>query len=566
MRWLVATAALLLVAWPLLGDPTLALADPLSELPVRLFVYERVPWLGGVVDAIGFPRSGPLNDPDPLGSAFTAVLRPLLGRVGAYDAWVLTNLLATLLATWALGRVVIDDERSHAPMFGAVAFTLTPLALVYGVAGAVVDLLALWPWALCARSCILAWRHARRADQALAGLWAAVGFVASPYHLVVFTSLGLPALMVGAWTSRRSWSGGEPGPTAAARWTALVVGGLTFVAIAGPYAWHLRAVMDDPSSQMSTAAVSASRHTWPFPLLHPDHTHRYTAFLADYVAVGKGTLIERVAASRFYRAFSPGILLFGAAGAGWVLSRAARPWLAFAAFAALASTGPYAPLTGGLALPWPVNPAWWALHVFPGGALLLEPFRYALPAALALAMAGTVGVHALARRYGAWVPIVATVAWSAELIALSPVPFPLPTARVEVPSLYAQLSDLPPGAVLELPYFDRGTDRFDRAHFLHQLVHGRPIPDEVLGFVPGWLTENQFTAALLNVEKPSGALGVSVDATRIDADRARFVEAGFALVVLTEARARHPEQLRALLAPFGAPVLEADGRAVWVVR
>lgn len=564
MRWLVALAAVCFVAWPLVLDPSLALADPLSELPVRLWGYERVPWFGGVVDALGAPHPGVLNDPDPLGSAFSALTRPLLGRVGAYDAWVLFNLVANLLATAALGRAVIGDDRTHAPLFGAVAFTLTPLALVYGVSGAVVDLLVMWPWVLAARACVLAWRRGRLADHGAVGAWAALGFIASPYHLPVFAALAVPAAAwIVATRGRSPLPDGAPG-----RWTWAGVGaaGGVMVILAGPYAWHMAALMSAPESQMSDASVAASRHAWPFPLLSPEHTHRYTAFLLDYVAVGKDALIERVAASRFYRAFSPGLLLLGAAGAGLVLRRASGLWLACFVFAAVASTGPYLAVNTELALPSPVNPAWWALRILPGGALLLEPFRYALPAALALAIAGTIGVDALARRYGAWVPGVATLAWVVELVVVSPVPFPLPTTRVEVPAIYADLGDLPAGAVLEIPYFDRGSDRFVRAHFTNQLVHGRPIADEVLGFVPAYLVDNQFTAGLLNVEKPSGPLGVSVaDPSRIDADRARLGADGFALLVLDEARARRPEALRALLAPLGAPVREADGRAVWVL-
>ena len=160
-------------------------------------------------------------------------------------------------------------------------------------------------------------------------------------------------------------------------------------------------------------------------------------------------------------------------------------------------------------------------------------------------------------------------AWLAELLIVSPVPIPLPTARLDVPSVYRRLDDLlPSGAVLELPWFDRGTDRFQRAHFFFQLVHGRPIPDEVAGFVPEWLTTNQFTAALLHAEKPLGPLGVKVETTRIDADRDAFGAAGFAGVIVAPdgyANDRVRAQVAALLEPFGEPAT-VDGRQVYRVR
>ncbi len=563
-------AALLVPAWPLLTGGGW-LADPLSELPVRVWGYERVPLLGGVVDAAAFPNVGLLNDPDPLGALFTGALRPLLGRMGAFNAYVLAQIAATLLATWALGRELTGDPR--AALLGAVAFALTPLSLVYGVSGAVVDLLALWPWALAVRSVLRAWRGVGWRDAALAGVWAGVGFIASPYLVLVFAALAVPAVLWGFFTNGQGLLADTPVPSLRRLAMMLGIVAAAGALVAGPYALHMANVMAAPTSQMSSSAVESTRHAWPFPLLYPDHTHRYVAFLADYVAVGKGALIERVAASRFYRAFSPGLVLIALAVAGLVLAPRKGPvglWLFCAGFAILASTGPWMPITMHLSFAAGVNPAWWMLYTLPGGDLLLEPFRYGLAAALALAMAGTLGVAALARRYGAWVPFAAVGAWVAELVLVSPVPMPLPTVRLDVPAVYAELDTLlPPGAIIELPYFDRGTDRFFRVHFFHQLVHGRPIADEVLGFPARYLTENQFTAALLAVEKPEGALGVKVtDPGRIAADRARLATDGFAGLVVDSsgyADAALAKRARDLAEQLGQPVVD-DARAVWVIR
>lgn len=560
--------ALLVPAWPLLTHGGY-LADPLSELPVRLWCHERVPLLGGLVEDAAFPNVGPLNDPDPLGAVFTAVLRPLVGRVAAYNAYVLGHLALTLLAAWALGKELVGDGR--AALVGAVGFAFTPLALVYGVSGAVVDLLALWPWCLAARSLLRAWRRPGAVDPLLAGLWAGVGFVASPYLVLVFAALAVPALLYGLWFRGEDLlpEGGPPpaGPRLAAIAGLVALAGLL---VAGPYALHMRAVMDDPTSQMSASAVTATRHSWPYPLLQPEHTHRYVAYLADYFAVGKDALIERVAASRFYRAFSPGYTLYVLAAAGIFLSArrvAAGLWVTCAVFAIFASTGPWMPLSMHIAPAAGVNPAWWLLRVLPGGDLLLEPFRYGFAAALALAMAATLGAAELGRRFGGWVPVGAAALWVAELVWLSPVPMPLPTAPLQVPAVYELVDDaLPEGAVIELPFFDRGSDRFHRVHFYHQLVHDRPVADEVLGFPPRYLVDNQFTAALLHVEKPDGALGVApADAARIEADRLRLREDGFAGIIVNFTAYKTPEQaarVRQLLAPFGDPVL-VDAREVW---
>lgn len=538
--------ALLVVTWPAFGGGFLA--DPLSELPVRLWAQEAIPRFGGLVASARFPNPGTLNDPDPLGGLVAAVLAPL-GRAAAWNTWVMVQLAATLLATWGFLRALHGN--STAAAFGAITFALTPLTLVYGVAGAVVDTLALWPYPLCAWGILAATRAADpRRPAFLAGLTAGLAFVACPYDVLVFLALGVPLAVWGAWRTRRR----------------LLLPGLAFgcggALLAGPYLLRMVWLLADADSQMSAEAVAASRHHWPFPLLSPAHTHRYTAFLVDYVAVGKDALIERVAAARFYRAFSPGWVLLVPA----LLGRSR--WLLLAAFAVLASTGPFLPLTGDLALPWPVNPAWWALQPL-GGFLLLEPFRYATAAAFALAVAGSVAIARFERRLPG-LGLVAATAWLLELLVVSPVPAPLPTAPMAVPAAYGRLSTLlPSGAILDLPYFDRGSDRFRRERFLFQLVHGRPIPDEVAGFVPAWLAENQFTAALLHAEKPTGALGVRLPhAERIDADRDAFVAAGFAGVVVTPAayaNERVRGEVRALLAAFGEPV-EVEGLDVYRAR
>jgi hypothetical protein len=240
------------------------------------------------------------------------------------------------------------------------------------------------------------------------------------------------------------------------------------------------------------------------------------------------------------------------------------PWVVAAGFCVLASTGPFLPVTRDIAATIPVNLVWRLVHDgLPGGAWILEPFRYALPAALALAVAGALGADALATRFGSGASTLVVQAWLLELAFLSPVPVPLPTASVVIPAEYAALDALVgPGALLELPYFDRGTDRFRRVHFLNQLAHGRPIADEVIGFPARYLRENQYAASLLAAEKDAGPLAVTVsDPSRVHADRARLAGDGFAAVVVTPAAYRSPEQrdaALALLAPFGEPTRLGD--------
>lgn len=565
-------------ALPLVGAPDRFLADPYGELPVKLWVFEtfaRVGLLGGTVETAGYPNVGPLNNPDPVGTLVTAALRPLVGRVWAYNLLVVGQLAASALAAWALARALLGDAR--AAVVAGVVYALAPLVLAYAVAGAVTDLLNLWPYPLALLGLVHALRGAAAgttaaaspgpaAWAALAGVAGGLGFVTCPYNFVVFGAMVFPALLA-APLLLSELRALRPRRVAALALVTLVA----LVAVAGTHALSLRAILDDPASQMSADAVAATRHTPPYLFLEPGHRDRYVAWLADYVAVGKDALIERVAASRFYRAYAPGFLALALALVG-LFASAHRRLVAYALlvalFCAVASTGPFLPVTRDLRLPGAHNPAWLLTqHVLPGGDLILEPFRYALPVGLGLGLAAAAGAHALARRFP-------RVVWAlpalilAEGALLSPVPFPLPTTRLVAPAIYLELDRLlPPGPILELPYFDDATDRFVREHFFHQLLHRRAIPDEVIGFAPRYLRENAFTARLLAVEKFSGRLRVEPPtAEAAAAARDRLRADGFVGIVVDPtgyATEGALKSVTAQLEPFGPPTKVGDR---WIYR
>lgn len=557
------------------------IGDPHGELPVKLWVLEtfaREGVLGGQIDQIGFPYVGPLNNPDPVGTLVTAVLRPLIGRVWAYNLLVVGQVYLSMLAGWALARVFVSD--ALAATVGGVIFGFAPLVLGYAVSGAVTDILNMWPYpfAMVFTLRALQSKQTRRwvGWAIAAGAMASLGFVSCPYNFVVFAAMIFPILAL-AWPA---WRHGllpvgpelRPGLRRVAGVLAIVF--VALVVFAGAHALHMRSLMQDPDSQMSSSAVSATRHTWPYRFLEPGNRDRYVATLADYLAVGKDALITRVAASQFYRVFAPGIVALGLAAVA--LRRVERRntvwiWAATAVFCVAASTGPFLPLATSVYFVEPVNVAWLATQfLLPGGDLILEPFRYALAAALALGVVASLGAAIVAARFGRWTLYVLPFAILADLALVSPTPFPVQTARLTVPGVYTQLDTwLPPGPILELPYFDHGTDRFYREHFFNQLIHGRPIANEVMGFAPRFLRENQFTAKLLSIEKSTGLLKVSVsDETRIEADRAGLVAAGFVGIVLAPAGYASEDILSAVrreLSAFGQPIQQGE-RDIYVLK
>ena len=574
-RWVPPALLVVLAVLPalsLIGHPGAFLAGPHSEVWVKLWTFEALSGaklLGGDVTSVGFPNTGLMNNPDPLGTLLFSLFRPLFGQAGAYNTVVIAKIMAAMLAAWLLARDLTRDP--WAALVAGVGFGLTPLVLVYPVLCGVTDILELWPYPLALLFALRALRRPGWRDGLLGGVFAGLGFVTCPYNFVVFSSIAFPLLI---WLPLAWRQGLVPVEHPADRpnlrqWPRALGGMLLGVVLAGGwYALWMKLLMAGPGAQISEELVAGTRHVPPFRMLHPEELKRYTAFGVEYFAIGDGGLVMRDMISRFYRAFSPGYVLMAAALMGVLLSRGRRfavsLWLVIALFAALASTGPFMPWSRFMCLDRPLNPAWLSVHyLLPGGKLILEPLRFAFVVALALSMAASLGVAALARRWGTWVGLVAPLLVVAELILISPVPVPLPVADLEVSPAYDRLDELlPPGPIIELPYFDGGTQRFDRRHFVQQLRHGRPIADEVVGFPPRYLVENQFTAELLGVEKPFGAVIVRVEwPERIPEDRERLARDGFVGIVVDPSNYDSParaEQVLALLATLGEPVQLED--------
>ena len=566
----------LLPGLSLIGQGDAYLADAYSELPVKIFGFElfpRVNFFGGHISSISFPNSGPLNNADVLGTVVHLVLSPILGSAHAYNALVLLQLWLNMVAAWLLARDLTRDSR--AALVAGVSFGLYPMVMAYCVAGAITDMLNLWPYPLAILFLMRALRRGTWGSAMAGGAFVGLGFVTCPYNAVVFSAFAVPFLLCLPFLMRSGWVP-ERDPMAHGRlgdWPLVIGAAVLGVALsAGIYMLWLRGLMGAEDSQMASSYVDATRHVAPYPSLTPQVEHRYTTFLMDYLAMGKDELIVREAGSRYYRAFSVAFSLLALGLLGFVSSWRRRFtvgfWFVVALFFALASAGPYLPVTEALSLNSPGNPVWLGLyHGLPGSGLILEPFRYALGVSLALGLTAAVGVRALQRRVGGWVGWVVPCVVVAEIALLSPVPVPLPTAKLQVDPAYAELDEyLAPGAIIELPYLAEGSGRFVRQHFANQLVHGRAIPNEVMGFLPRYFIGNNFLRAVVRAERLSATIEIDPPVpAMIAVDRDRLHQDGFSAIVVDPELFAGPEQLEAALAlldPLGQP-LHLHGRLIY---
>ncbi len=570
---LLAVACLPLLS--MLVDGAGMLADPHSEIPVRLWIFDTFPQFGllGGTPPVNWPRPGPLNNADLFGSIVFPAVRPLLGDYGAWNLLVVGSLWANMAATWRLVARWLGD--AWAATLAAIGIGFAPLVVTYCVNGAVLDMLHLWPWilalhALCQSA---SWlnihdgvnKRAVVVQGAMAGGWSALGLALCPYHAPIFLTGMVPFAGAWAWAHRQD----RAALARAARGVGAAL--VTGVLLAAPYALALRSITAAPDSQMSAEFVASTRNAPPWNTLRPGYPSHYHAELSELVASGPEGLRTRDVGSRYTRTIALSWILLLLALASlfrqpW--ERTARPTgglLAIGALGALAATGPFLCLTEEAYLVVPWNPAFLAVHYgIPGANLILETYRFALVTAVVVPLTAAVMYAELRRtrweRWRALLPLALLV----ELAVRSPIPIPFPVTRPVIPEAYARLDEvLPPGPILELPWFDAGTGRFARAHFLHQRVHKRPIADTVRGVPPDFLLHNPFTNNLLALEASDAFRFEPRPIEREPAGRRALSAAGFVGIVVDPAAYRNPIAFGAVRERLGPGAVLVGDRWVW---
>ncbi len=179
----------------------------------------------------------------------------------------------------------------------------------------------------------------------------------------------------------------------------------------------------------------------------------------------------------------------------------ARRWLWIGGVFFVWALGPWLHIAGAdLGLLLPQN----LLGFLPVVSNARMPARALVMVTLAVAMLSAYVIAALPVRTKRIVTVLAALAIVADLL-----PAPIVTTRVEVPPLYEQVRDLPPGIVLELPVGLRDgfgmTGRFDDRVAAYQMVHGHPIVGGFAARIPESLKQRyDETPVLRTLLKLSG--------------------------------------------------------------
>jgi hypothetical protein len=244
-----------------------------------------------------------------------------------------------------------------------------------------------------------------------------------------------------------------------------------------------------------------------------------------------------------------------------------RGWVALAVVSWVLALGPFlyiggdhALLPGSVFVPLPFYALWASLPLF---STISHAYRFVVLTQLAL---GVLAACALARR-PRLTPFLAPLAALAVLLdsaLLSPADWPVPSADVRVPAVYAQIPG--PGAVIDLPVSLQSLAQGRYA--LYQIQHGRPIPYALNNPTPPILDARRLTRLIIDLER-SAVTSPPPTLPMLDllVSRDLLASEGFAAIVL------HPglyppamaEKVRVILDRALGPGLEVDGAVLYAL-
>jgi hypothetical protein len=470
-------------------------------------------------DRVAFP-GGSLFPSKPVLALVASALRPVFGLTTGYNlaVWL-------FLALGIFGMFLLAAELTGSGAGGVVAavgFGLSPFALAYAVGSGAPELLGLGflPGAF------FFWRRGGWGGAAAAGGLLGVAMASSAY-VALMAALATGAWLVAHWLANR---GEKAGPV---RFGPAVLALAIAAMVALPPTLALLKTLAADDSVIPTARFAELSPQPPFMDYAPGAPSYYAAGLLDLVRphvtpVAEGSLFAKTVTMTW------GLLALAMAGA-WLAWRRAWPWLAAAGVFALVAVGPYLLVTQHLGLAWPANPFYLAAYYgAPWFGDFLEPFRLAQVAQLFVALAAAWGGTRLVERFGrrgAWLVLALVAATLVETAWLAG-PYLHPAALAHVPASTEAVTAAraSSGAIVELPFFDPARPSLMRRdRFGNQIAHGRPIIDELVGFLPPLTMSNALVARLLAIE---GGGDTTAEATSVSSAATELAAGGVGALVI----------------------------------
>ena len=290
----------------------------------------------------------------------------------------------------------------------------------------------------------------------------------------------------------------------------VLISGILGAALAIPYLLMVKNSIESGESQIPNEAIQ-ERYDPGVQLqlenYHPDSKVPYFTPLTDYLVPGKNRPMIMDEITRFYHCAYLGLTLIALAIWGGIKGRNRFGifLILLTLLAMVLSTGPNLVIARSVGFSSPLNLIFLLFYyAYPLFRIMMEPLRFAFLAGTCVYLLAANGVALTARgKHRHLIGAGCTVLVMLDLILLSPVPFPYPSTKLQVPKVYQTIESHPGDfGVLELPFWVKGSALMPRERFYYQTIHRKPIADNISGHMAPYLLSNSFTSRLLEMEAP----------------------------------------------------------------
>ena len=485
-----------LITWPVVVNPSGGLVghpgnDTWNHAWGLWWVVDGIWNRGGIPTHTGllnYPDGGSLFFIDTFNAVLTAPAQKWFGLPFAYNAAVFFGVFWTAFGAWCLAYHVCRDRVGAS--VAAVAYGCNAHLLGQTYNGITETINAGWiPFFLLALLRLLDRPSPRRG--LLMGLCFGLCALSNFYYGLFCLLIGVTVVLHAGFRDVRS-----------VRWKAFfgsaVLGGLVALLLVLP----VLAVLSGTMSQADAMVSRDPEFVWDSLL-----NHNYTDVVGFF---------------RPGKVYSPdlkveyGEELIIVTYLGWVLLALVALcltlhrrrselslWIVLTAVFLVFALGPYLHVgsgdpvaVGGRPIPLPFLPFFEAFPLF---SRISHPFRFVVPAILAMSVLAALGTRVLLRGFQprvrwAWAAVIIS-AICGEILLASPAVWPLPRSSAAVPQVY---EDIEEGAVLDLPITVPNLER--GVYTYYQTVHGQPSPYGLNEPVPSRLRQNRLTDFLLYIE------------------------------------------------------------------
>ena len=500
-------------------------------------------------DLQNYPDGGRLYVIDPLNAVCTALIMPFFGLVTAFNITQAAQLMLASLATWGLARWITKDHR--AALVAGLIYGFCPFILSSGIASGIDETsnlawlpLSMWGLFLCLNG-----EHPRW-GVTLGGLGLALAAIGSWYY-------GMTAGIF--WLFTCLWSvctGKAPaGDSPKANWLYPITAAILSALLALPLAIMFAQSLRGESSLLGRVNITERQEKYHLEFMYRTFDFKNNAILSGYFLPGKSQIsIATDVDKRMKTVYIGWIALVLAAISLRRTPQQTKFWLFSALLLGILSLGPYLAITSELALSKPWNPLYlFAYYVMPGFRMVAICDRLSIGVQLSVAILAAQGLRSIlpAGNRGLAVAAALGLGVIAEVIIISPVPWPLPSCDTRTPLFCQTLAAEPERQGLICLPLNRANRTLQPGEYYYwQTIHGKPLPATLTTRFADSMMNNRLVGSLYLCEDDDYAN--PPDSSVFTAAVKELRESGFAWVAINEGICdeRSTKRMRSILTPL----------------